>query len=326
MTTPETTPRALFEQADTLATNLLQQYYPEAAVTIADRIARQKAVVYIVDLDGQKEVLRLSVSPHYSAAGIATAYQRWAQQNIPVPQVRHAGETNGIQYMMLDYISDPPFDFHLPAEMQSGVMRQMGDFLARMRQVLCRGFGHFDKHGAGMSDTWDDVVRTYYPHEWILQQGLLTPDEKSVLQDIKHQSFLQETSVLLHGDYKPKNVFVNSDGTVTAITDPKPMAGDPLWDFAVCNHFVFREQARQNAAFDDPFFAGLRNDFARGYQAALGRELRSDELRRIMCYEILIDAGKIEKLLLGKLDEAAGESTFMLDYLKQKIQQTAWPI
>jgi len=309
-----------FEISDVLASNILHKVYPDTTMIIEQRIDRAKAVLYVIDYEGEKEVLRLSASPHYSTQSIATAYQAWEQTGIPVPHVRAAGSQDSIQYLLMDYISESLFHFKMAEDMQLKIVTQMGGFLAQMRNIERKGFGYFDPNGKGTFSTWSEWVKSYCHYGWLFEEGYLNSKEVEILHKVEDFGFSLDVGILLHGDYKPKNIFVTRNNRIAAITDPLPLAGDPLWDFAVFNHFIYREQARRKKPFDSRFFADLRDVFRQGYEEQLGRKLQDDELYRVMLYEILIDASKTEKLLLGKLKEAKGEGDFMLAYLKHKIR------
>ena len=315
--------KILFATSDTLASDILNKIYPDISVTIEQRIDRAKAVVYIISRHGEKEVLRLSVSPLYSVQNIAAAYRAWEQIGIPVPHAKAEGGQGSIEYLLMEYMADSPFTFDVSLDVQVKVASRMGSLLARMREVRLEGFGHLDENGQGELESWSELVKSYYSHDWITAKGYLTVVESLAIRRIKDSAFALDSSVLLHGDYKLKNVFVAENGDITAVTDPKPLAGDPLWDFALFNHFVYREQARRNKSYDDAFYVRLRDVFKQSYEKQLGRRLKDDEMRRIMSYEILIDAGKAEKLIQGRLDEAEGESEYILDYLRHKIRRVS---
>jgi aminoglycoside phosphotransferase (APT) family kinase protein len=308
----------LHKVSDDFALSILKGVYPSETLAIEQRIDRAKAVVCIIDHGGQKEVLRLSASPHYSVQSIAHAYHEWESIGVPVPRIKKVGNQDAVQYLLMDYVSEPLFSFNIRRYTQLKIVSRMGGLLAQMRDVERKRFGYLDQNDEGISSTWNAWVKQRCHYGQLLGRSL-NGKEIDVMDKIKDFDFSLNIGILLHGDYKPKNIFVAKNSDIAAITDPKPLIGDPLWDFATFNHFIYREQARRNESFNNRFFANLRDAFKQGYEGQLGRGLRDDELCRLSLYEILIDAGKVEKLLQGTLDEVKNESDFMLEYLKYKI-------
>ncbi len=261
--------RHLHDTADQLAAILLDKRYPGQEVSVAKKISRESAVVYLVDNPVGRDVLRLSTHTHYAASHIAWAHQQWTALGVPVPKVYEFGAQDGVQYLFMEYVPTEAFNFDLPPEVQLGVMRQMGELLARMHTVSASSFGYLDHQGNGTFDTWQQFLATRFNVSWMKQY--LTGTELAVLTKfLAEPSLANVEPVLLHDDFKPGNMFINQSGTIVAVTDPQPIAGDALWDVAWCNHFVYREQARQNQPFDAPWYQQLRQTFVEAYRTCFG--------------------------------------------------------
>jgi aminoglycoside phosphotransferase (APT) family kinase protein len=325
MIRPRTTPdqlQHLFASGDSVAEEVLRMYFGGSCFAVLKKIKRPQAVVYIIKNQSGKAVLRLSRSPIYNVTNIANSYRKYSQLGVPVPTPKVSGVLNDIQYILMSYVTGEPFTFDIAEAAQQNAAADAGRYLTRLRQLPCEGFGYLDVAGVGILSDWSEFLQTHYPLTWIRQKGYITQAESDLLHALKrHAEYPEAQSRLLHGDYKFKNLFTNSDGTISAITDPQPLAGDPLWDFATFNHFSYREQARQGRPYGDSFFVSTRNRFKEAYEAELGRKLYMGEVRSVTCYEIITGFGKVEDLLKGRLDEVEGESRRMLEYLRQRLRE-----
>ena len=309
----------LHKVADHVAKEVIERHYPGNALDIESRIERQDAVVYkLANKYGEKQVLRLSSNPHWLADNTAKAHQAWRELKVPTPEVFAHGQIERLQYIVMEYIHDRLFDFTLPYETQLTTMSSMAATLARMRSVTIDGFGYLNESGVGSFAAWPDFLAYRYTPQWAVENGILDANEAQKVKD-----FIAElrpgpaTAVLLHGDFKPKNMAIDSKGNVTVVTDPQVLGGDPLWDVATFNHFIYREQARQGKDLHDDAFSKLRNNFYQAYVEALGHDLDGTEQKRLMGYELVIGAEKVERLLRRAQDSQ--EAKQILKFTKQKL-------
>lgn len=319
--TQPTPPTSLHKASDAVASSILQALYPAKQPTIEQTIVRPKTVLYILKDGGSKMVLRLSDNSSYTAKTIAACYELWNSVGVPVPTVKAAGVENDVQYLLMDYIDEAPFDFDLPEPAQLKMAADMGKLLAKMRSVHKKEYGPLDEDGNGTLAVWSEFLNPS-AGEWLAERGHITNQQAAKIQQFYDSTLLAGFEpTLLSGDFKPKSSFVQKNGTVVALSDPRPVVGDPLWDFATFNHFVYRAQARKQKPFNDGFFNSLRASFKQAYEAELGRSLSAPEMRRLTLYEVLIDARKVMGQLTGRLTLFEdGEVQNLLTYLLRKIE------
>jgi aminoglycoside phosphotransferase (APT) family kinase protein len=312
----------LFAVADEVLTAIIATQLPGAHMQL--RITRPGSVLYVlVLLDGTKQIVRLSCNPYCLATVVAWAYGQWRAFGVPVPNVFASGELNHVQYIRMEYMPGEAFAFTTPIDVQRKNLSQMGAHLAAMRRVACSGYGYLNDFNKGKWASWHEFLRSNYRPHWLVAAGHLELRPADKMQHFITGKYTKiGAAVLLHNDYKPKNMLVDGDD-ITGLLDPQPMAGDPLWDIALCNHFIYREQARNGCDFDDPTYASLRSAFYDGYQAELGRSLTADEQHTVAGYELLIDGVKTEKLL--RYDNNLSEGQYVLDYLHRKLEVFAEP-
>jgi aminoglycoside phosphotransferase (APT) family kinase protein len=313
--------RRLHAVADGLSVTLVAQYFGGCPPAINKMMAREDAILYrLTDTSGTERVLRLSSNPFWKAKNTEKSYDAWRSIGVPVPEVFASGEASGLQFIIMEYLNGDVFTFDKHMEQQVAVMRNMGSLLATMHTVKMSGYGYLDRGGKGTFKSWDGYLAYRYTPRWIVESGHLTSTQASLMKafiaDIARE---QIEPVLLHGDFKPKNMFVGAMGNVIAVTDPQLLVGDALWDIAIYNHFIYREQVRQRRAFKDSEFMTLRSIFVDAYEQGRGSELNEVELSRLSHYEHLVDAEKAERLLRKSNNVQEGEG--VLSYLRLKLDQ-----
>lgn len=313
----------LFDFSSANALKLLRDLYPLESPVILRKARRRHSVIFDVSLEYERKVLRIHRrSSAFSVRAVVAAFQSWSAIGVPVPHILAYGEDRSVEYLLMNYIDKNLFMCDGSEELQTVAAEQMGCALASMRRVLLRGYGFLNDESVGQFGNWSEFIESQYPHLWLYKNGDLTGEENKLLKHLKQPDLLPNLpSVLLHGDFKPSNTFIGTDGEVVAIVDPAPMAGDPLWDFANFNHYVYRGQARSERPYDDPRFGRLRAAFKDAYQAKLGRELTGEEKERIVRNEIIIDISKIAGLKRRQKKTQNGEHECMLVYVRQKMRE-----
>jgi aminoglycoside phosphotransferase (APT) family kinase protein len=291
------------------------------SLSISKMISREDAVLYsLKDAAATQKVLRLSSNPHWKAKNAERCYRTWRNMDIPVPEVFDSGENCGLQFIIMELLEGDIFTFSDSTEQQVAVVQNMGTLLAAMHTVKVGGYGYLGDDGNGVFDSWRSYLTYRYTPSWIVETSHLKREHGELLNAfVADMAYEQIRPVLLHGDFKPKNMFVSAAGKVTAVIDPQPLGGDPMWDIAIYNHFIYREQIRQGKSFKDSAFTALRSGFTDAYEQLRGCKLSEVELLRLSKYECLVDAEKVEQLLRKNNELREGEG--LLSYLQVKLDR-----
>ena len=290
-----------------------------------ERIDRINADVRFLAKGSERRVLRVAPDDRHPATAVAKEYAAWGALGIPVPAVYASGRVGGlgVGYVLLEYINATPFDFGLPLDVQVRTMQDMGRLLATMRGATAEGFGLLDAQGRGRQASWSDFVHAYNDGQWLVGRQLVSAAEAAQLQEFVAavDAMPSVTPVLLHGDFKPKNMFVDATtGAITGVIDPNPKAGDPLWDLAVCLHFIYREQARRHLPFTAPDFDTLRTAVVQSYQRELGRDFTDEEQQCVLGYGCMVDTNNAKRMIdAPRPYDQSGEAEYMVRYVRKKL-------
>jgi aminoglycoside phosphotransferase (APT) family kinase protein len=124
--------------------------------------------------------------------------------------------------------------------------KQAGKLLANLHTIPTQGFGWLDTKGHGCFDGWEEYFFSElkdYRQEYLTLAHKYGIDKQLIISYFlytqHHQHYLKESHpMLLHGDFRPKNILVHK-GQISGIVDFDSIsAGSPLHDLAVWDFFT----------------------------------------------------------------------------------------
>lgn len=157
---------------------------------------------------------------------------------------------------------------HISNQDLTELLLQGGTLLSQIHSVKIEGFGEIDDHGRGEFASMSDIFSEPYLSERVLLPAVhsasLAPDviERALHLIRGYQKNCPPVSPhLLHGDFGPKHLLIDS-GKITGIIDfENASGGDPVQDFANWDFFFenqypiesLKKGYSDKSLFDDDF-------------------------------------------------------------------------
>jgi aminoglycoside phosphotransferase (APT) family kinase protein len=185
---------------------------------------------------------------------------------IPVPLIYFIGNVEGHQFAIMEFITGitlrdlllngTHFDLY-------SVMHEVGTMLAKLTHIPFAYTGFFDKNLNVLPHTLPDDCLTY-DKECLAQEAVIMSLPSSTISNI-HKALNQyayafpdmATKHLVHGDFDPANILVNTmhdEWKITAILDWEfAFSGSVLWDVAN----MLRYAHKMPLEFQEGFLQGL---------------------------------------------------------------------
>ncbi|WP_432190857.1 phosphotransferase family protein [Streptomyces sp. bgisy027] len=191
---------------------------------------RSHRVYECTDARGAAVVVRLSAPQRARFDIEASLVERCRDAGVPVPAIRYVGSEDTVagpvSIMVQDRVAGETLREHakrIGPEGAGNAVRQAGEVLARIHQLSTTGFGSVDAslHGTdskfgnwfidGLQAKLDDARRIEPTSDRILDRAMaLMHAHRAMLDDCSPR--------LLHGDFSPDNVIVES-GSIAAVID-----------------------------------------------------------------------------------------------------------
>jgi aminoglycoside phosphotransferase (APT) family kinase protein len=276
----------------------LAQAYPVEAVTARaqsllpapivhierDRIAGSHAVYYVVLESGGECVVRVATHPEHDLPLQIWVTEQCRSLGLPVPETLAVDLTpaDGSPPLMISERMPgvSAYDAPLRQSERHAVFEQMGKYAARLHCIALSGFGSLQPNGNGYAGSFASISA------WIcadiaaklseLPDSVLPPERKTVLQDrFAHEQAALERhqGVLLHGDFRFKNILLNGLQVSAVLDFEMALSGDPAMDIA----WLIYSDGK-----DDTDLAAVR----RGYESESRIEDRANFHTRLLLYQL----------------------------------------
>lgn len=215
-------------------------------------------VYAVTTVDGQQVIVRIHwwTSPYFEE-------EKWALDQcvvlgIPTPQfllLHHSGSGNEARSICVE-TRLPGQTLHTLVE--RGILsvadaypfvKAAGALLAHVHSIPTTGWGRINAKGAGAGTHWSDLLNPSMIEGAYQAARKLDIAQQEITEAIDllhtHTSLFEAiTPRLLHGDFSPQQILVNT-GQVTGLIDFEfPRSGDPAWDFAYWDYFTGRQPFR----------------------------------------------------------------------------------
>jgi aminoglycoside phosphotransferase (APT) family kinase protein len=161
---------------------------------------------------------------------------------IPAPEILHVGHMP-MPYMILRRSPGEPAISHPE---RKGIIRQLGEFAARINSIRTHGFGgvfDWSQNRLSIYPNWEDFLNAELQLSRrlrVLKRLRMLPavQLKTVRAVLESANEKDRKPALNHGDLRLKNVLVDRKGRITAILDWENAMSNlaPEWDFSVALH------------------------------------------------------------------------------------------
>lgn len=201
------------------------------------------ASAFAFESDNGPRVIRFSHNPDDFARDAYAA--RFRSPVLPIPEVTHRGESDGVHVAISERILDGFLD-DLDGEGFRATTRSLIAMLDALRTANVSdstGFGIWEADGNGVHRSWKDYLRASIGEDpedragpWRAKLETSTTGAAAFDRDVplllRRIEDMPEIRGVIHGDLLNYNVFA-SDGRITGVIDwGCAMYGDPLFDLA----------------------------------------------------------------------------------------------
>lgn len=214
-------------------------------------IAGEVNEVYGVKTEKGDFIVRISHGSEDRFTPEKWAIDKTREVDVPAPEVLHIEEAVDRKKKVTVSVEKklkgiPLSDSELSEDKTKSVVVEAGKILANIHSVTPKKFGRLYESGVGGHESWESyMLRPTRPQQvkGILESaqraGIPRSQIDQALQILRDHTELSRnvTPHLLHGDYGPKHILVES-GHITGILDfENAKSGDPIHDFAWWSYF-----------------------------------------------------------------------------------------
>ncbi len=229
----------------------VESLFPALERSLGSRIARVErdslggshAVFFVTLEDGEERVLRIATHPEHDLALEIWVGERCRSLGLPVPETiacSLASEAGCPPFMVLRRMpGHPAHGQPLTPDERRVVLAQLGRAAAQIHSIGLAGFGTLVPEGdgyAGTSNSLAGFVTTDVERSLArLSDDDLSPERKSAVRErfaIACTVLDRPAGVMLHGDFRFKNILLNGLHVSAILDFEMAISGDPAMDLA----------------------------------------------------------------------------------------------
>ncbi|OGM11393.1 hypothetical protein A2Z22_01255 [Candidatus Woesebacteria bacterium RBG_16_34_12] len=218
-------------------------------------IAGEANEVYDVKTEGGNLIVRISRSGENRFIPEKWAIEKARRVGVPAPEILliTKGKDKGKRIYVSVETKLPGVPLGQLIETKSlseaetkRIVQNAGGMLAKIHSIIPKKFGRLHRTGIGKYNTWVSYMLSPLEEEQIealkksaVKNSITTGDIDKALQILKDQRSVYQgiTPHLLHGDFGPKHILVES-GKISGILDFENVkSGDPIYDFSWWSYF-----------------------------------------------------------------------------------------